>query len=231
MSAPKTRGQRKNAEDRANSKAQDQQFIASVVNWEARSGGHLHADDASAGPGRAGKRWEGLSMNGRRWRPSRPCWRASFPAASASAQRLSRSTRAALIAGSDRSRSIATTAVGPISPRATGAGDPVSLVAYLAGVSQGDVRRGCSQELLGLEAGAPPPWLTLGKFAPLIEDEIAASQRIATDPPEEDAGELVSPVSAGRAEPPRSHPRLGKPTESWRYYDANGATLQIFYRF
>jgi hypothetical protein len=37
VSAPKTRGPvpRKNAEDRANSKAQDQQFIASVVNSEA----------------------------------------------------------------------------------------------------------------------------------------------------------------------------------------------------
>ena len=62
----------------------------------------------------------------RRWRPSLPCWRASSLEASASARRSSRSIRAAPIAGSDRSRSIATTGVGADFATGDKGGDPIS---------------------------------------------------------------------------------------------------------
>ena len=45
------------------------------------------------------------------------------------------------------------------------------------------------------------------------------------------APELVSPVPPDAPEPPRSHPKWGKPSGSWTYYDTNGATLQFIFRF
>ena len=43
--------------------------------------------------------------------------------------------------------------------------------------------------------------------------------------------ELVSPVPLGAPDPPRSHPKWGRPTARWAYADASGATLQIVFRF
>jgi putative DNA primase/helicase len=43
--------------------------------------------------------------------------------------------------------------------------------------------------------------------------------------------ELVSPIPPDAPKPPRSHPKWGRPTARWTYRDANGAMLQIVFRF
>ena len=45
------------------------------------------------------------------------------------------------------------------------------------------------------------------RYAPLSEDEIAASRRVVTDAARGDTGELVSPVPPDAPEPPRSYPQ------------------------
>jgi putative DNA primase/helicase len=70
-----------------------------------------------------------------------------------------------------------------------------------------------------------------GKFAPLTEDEFAASLTVGPKAAEVEDGELVSPIPPDAPEPPRSHPKWGKPIARWTYRDANGATLQIVFRF
>ena len=69
------------------------------------------------------------------------------------------------------------------------------------------------------------------KFAPLTEDEFAAPPTVGPKAPELEDGELASPIPPDAPEPPRSHPKWGKPTARWTYRDANGATLQIVFRF
>ncbi len=53
------------------------------------------------------------------------------------------------------------------------------------------------------------------KFAPLTEDEIAASSTVGPEAPEREDGELVAPVPAGAPEPPHLHPKWGEPSARW----------------
>ena len=70
-----------------------------------------------------------------------------------------------------------------------------------------------------------------GKFAPLTEDEIAASSKVGSGAPEREDGELVAPIPADAPEPPHLHLRWGKPSARWIYRDASGSVLQIVFRF
>jgi hypothetical protein len=69
------------------------------------------------------------------------------------------------------------------------------------------------------------------RFERLTEDEIAAAHWDAQDAPEQADGELVAPIRADAPEPPRAHPKWGKPSGSWTYRSASGTALQIIFRF
>ena len=67
-------------------------------------------------------------------------------------------------------------------------------------------------------------------FAPLSEEEQATASKGKDAAPEPDRWHPIQPVPQGapKAEP---HPRLGKPSTSWRFQDLEGRTLGYTCRF
>src|SRR5260370_6478006 len=114
---------------------------------------------------------------------------------------MSRSTRAAPTDGRARLRSTGTAAVGPTSRPATKAAtlcrSSLTSKASVKGTRRA-ASRGCSgsmREAAAMDDG-------FDQFAPLTDDEIAASAPSAPDAPERGDGELVSPVTPDAPEPP-----------------------------
>lgn len=66
------------------------------------------------------------------------------------------------------------------------------------------------------------------KFRPLTDDECETAS-IAETP--SDDGELVSPVPPDAPNVPNTHPRFGRPTQTYTYRDASGAVLSHNLRF
>jgi hypothetical protein len=109
--------------------------------------------------------------------------------------------------------------------------DPVSLVAYLENVSQGEA----AQRLVAClasnrEGGAMSD--AFERFKPLSEEEKAAgfSAASTSNAPKEE-GELVSPIPSDAPGAPKWHCPLGNPSQVWTYRDAYGATLFHILRF
>jgi putative DNA primase/helicase len=108
-------------------------------------------------------------------------------------------------------------------------GDPISLVAYLEGVSQAEAARRLAR-MLGLdtrEAGIMDEFDD--RFEPLTESECAAAQ--AGDDAPKDEGECIMLVPANAPPMPSEHPKLGKPSGRWPYRDAAGRLLFEVWRF
>jgi hypothetical protein len=159
---------RANAGNRANSKAQQHQIIASAVDWEADPATIWFArrfpmSMMLARPGRASEPWEGLSMNcpidfGAINRAAL----AAFPAVLARILPGGKRVGAEIVALNPRraDRRLGSFKINRYNGRwadfATGdkGGDPISLVAYLADVSQGEAARLLAR-MLGLDAAGP----------------------------------------------------------------------------
>jgi hypothetical protein len=155
-------------------------------------------------------------------------WRAFCRAGSVSARRSSRSIRVAPIAGSGRSRSIATTVVGLTSRPATRAAIQFPL-SPISAVSPRARQLGCSRECSVSKSGVAVVDDGCDPFAPLTAAELA----IGTTPRSKDdgAGGVVSPIPDDAPPLPNKHPSLGQPTARWTYGDAEGAALFHLWRF
>jgi hypothetical protein len=88
-------------------------------------------------------------------------------------------------------------------------GDPVSVCAYVEGVSQGEAAR-LLAKMLGLDTREARHHGD-DRFEPLTESELTAAQ--AGDDAPKDEGECVMPVSPGAPRMPSEHPKLGKPSD------------------
>ena len=145
-----------------------------------------------------------------------------------SARRSSRSIRVAPIAGSDRSRSIATTVVGLTSRRGTRAAIQFRL-SPISAVSPRARQLGCSRECSASKSGVAVVDDGCDPFAPLTAAELA----IGTTPQSKDdgAGGVGSPLPDDAPPLPNKHSSLGQPTARWTYCDAEGAALFHLWRF
>ena len=156
MNMSKSPALRANAGRRANSKAQQHQIIASAVDWEADPATiwfarrFPHVDDACARPGRASEPRKGLAMNGPiDFAEINRAALAAFPAVLARILTGGKRVGAEIVALNPRraDRLLGSFKVNRYNGRwadfATGdkGGDPISLVAYLADVSQGEAAR------------------------------------------------------------------------------------------
>ena len=95
-----------------------------------------------------------------------------------------------------------------------GGSDPISLVAYLRGIGQGPAARELAEKL------GVPPYKTNG-----VSKATDADGAGHTD------NEIDMPVPVDAPPAPGEHFALGKPTETWQYADATGATLGYVCRF
>ena len=96
-------------------------------------------------------------------------------------------------------------------------GDPVSLVAYLADVSQGEAAR-LLAKMLGLETGGPPQWLTLSTHSRPCPTPKLKPLALARQRRNEPGARLICPpaeAESGAHAAARLYGR--KPDAIWRY--------------
>jgi putative DNA primase/helicase len=108
-----------------------------------------------------------------------------------------------------------------------GGSDLISLVAYVRGIGQAEAARELAAKLgvLPYKADAGAPSKTNGSNEHCSSNaESGAGVNVADN-------ELVVPVPADAPRLPFEHFKLGKPTETWTYHDATGATLGYVFRF
>ena len=104
-----------------------------------------------------------------------------------------------------------------------GGSDPISLVAYVGGISQAEAARELANKLgvpLHKSDVVSPSTTNGGKGC---RSSHAASGAAAN--------ELVVPVPIDAPATPIEHFELGKPTKTWTYTDATGATIGYVCRF
>jgi hypothetical protein len=107
-----------------------------------------------------------------------------------------------------------------------GGNDLISLVAFVHGIGQGEAARELAEKL-GVQ-----PYKTNG--AGLSKTNGSASKtapqaELPTNCAEDN--EIVIPVPVNAPPAPAEHFELGKPTKTWTYTDATGATIGYVYRF
>jgi hypothetical protein len=107
-----------------------------------------------------------------------------------------------------------------------GGNDLISLVAFVRGIDQGEAGRQLAEKL-GVQ-----PYKTSGAGSSKTNGSAskAVRQAVSRTNCAED-NEIVIPVPVNAPPAPAEHFELGKPTETWTYTDATGATIGYVCRF